>query len=203
MNRPVPADRSKRTADGFYSIYDAHHEAVRRFIQATIRDDWAADDLVQETFLRVLDKADTLKDPSKLRPWIYRIALNLCRDHLRSRKTRGRQAEVQVEAAQLTDILPAPCSSTETALAQHQMNTCIQHKIKMLPESQRTVLCLFDVNGLSQQEIAQVLEISLENVKIRLHRARKSLKKILQTHCSFEKDERDVLVCEPLHRTDL
>lgn len=199
MSRPVPVDRGEPGVDGFFEIYDAHHEAVRRFVQATIRDDWAADDLVQETFLRVMDKVDTLKEPSSLRAWIYRIALNLCRDYLRSRSRRGREAGSQAEWDQLLDAMPAPCSSAETALARHQMNACMQHKIKMLPQSQRTVLCLFDVNGLSQQEIAEVLDISVQNVKVRLHRARKSLKKILQAHCSFEKDERDVLVCEPIN----
>jgi RNA polymerase sigma-70 factor (ECF subfamily) len=196
----APVDREKCSADGFFEVYDAHQGGVRRFIKATIRDAWAADDLVQETFLRVLNKIDTLKDPAKLRAWIYSIALNLCRDHLRSRSGRPRDVAPYPESVQLMEQMPAP-PSTETALAHHQMNACIQRKIEMLPESLRTVLWLFDVNGMSQSEIAQVLGISVENVKVRLHRARKSLKKILQAHCSFERDERDVMVCEPLHRT--
>jgi len=198
----VPVERGKRATDGFFEIYDAHQGGVRRFIQATIRDAWAADDLVQETFLRVLNKIDTLKDGSKLRAWIYSIALNLCRDHLRSRNVRPQEVASYPETVQLMEHMPVP-SSTETALAHHQMNACIQRKIDMLPESFRTVLWLYDVNGFSQYEIAQVLDITVENVKVRLHRARKSLKKILQTHCIFERDERDVLVCEPLPRTVL
>ncbi|MBI5551040.1 MAG: RNA polymerase sigma factor [Desulfobacterales bacterium] len=183
--------------DGFYEIYDAHHDGVRRFIQATLRDPWAADDLVQETFLRVIRKRDTLKEPSKLRPWIYSIAFNLCRDHLRRRASVPRPAQAHPEPVPLLDQIPAP-SSTEAALAGHQMNVCVQHKITLLPESQRTVLWLFDMDGMSQQEIAEVLGISTDNVKVRLHRARKRLKQILQTHCTFERDERDVLVCEPV-----
>jgi RNA polymerase sigma-70 factor (ECF subfamily) len=188
--------------DGLFEIYDAHHEGVRRFIQATVRDAWVADDLVQETFLRALKKIDTLKEPSKLRSWIYSIALNLCRDHLRSRSVRPQDTEGRPEAVQILEQMPAP-SSTEAALARHQMNTCIQDKIVMLSESQRTVLWLFDMDGFSQREIAQVLGISVQNVKVRLHRARKNFKKILQTHCAFEKDDRDVLVCEPLKRHTL
>ncbi len=199
MNKPAPADKGKGATDGFFEIYDTYHAEVHRFIQAIVRDAWAADDLVQETFLRVLKKIDTLKEPSKLRAWIYSIALNLCRDHLRSRSGRPQEVAPYLESVQLMEQMPAP-SSTETALAHHQMNACIQRKIEMLPESLRTVLWLFDVNGMPQNEIAQVLGISVENVKVRLHRARKSLKKILQTHCSFERDERDVMVCEPLHR---
>jgi RNA polymerase sigma-70 factor (ECF subfamily) len=199
VTKPAPADAEKCASDGFFKIYDAHHGGVRRFIQATVRDAWAADDLVQETFLRVLTKIDTLKDSSKLRTWIYSIALNLCRDYLRSRNGRPEEVAPSPEAVHLMEQMPAP-SSTETALAHHQMNVCIQRKIEMLPEGLRTVLWLFDVNGFSQHEIAQVLGISVENVKVRLHRARKGLKKILQTHCSFELDERNVLLCEPIHR---
>jgi RNA polymerase sigma-70 factor, ECF subfamily len=69
----------------------------------------------------------------------------------------------------------------------------------MLPEKLRTVVWLFDFDGLSQDEIAQALGISVENVKVRLHRARRKLKSILASHCTFEKDDRNVLVCEPLH----
>jgi RNA polymerase sigma-70 factor (ECF subfamily) len=183
--------------DGFYEIYDAHHDGVRRFIQATLRDPWAADDLVQETFLRVIRKRDTLKEPSKLRPWIYSIAFNLCRDHLRRRSSASGPAQAPSPTMPLLEQMPAP-SSAEAALAAHQMNACVQHKIALLPESQRTVLWLFDMEGMSQQEIAEVLGISIDNVKVRLHRARKRLKQILKTHCAFERDERNVLVCEPV-----
>jgi RNA polymerase sigma-70 factor (ECF subfamily) len=67
----------------------------------------------------------------------------------------------------------------------------------LLPENYRTVIWLFDVSGFTLKEIADILELSVENVKIRLHRARKKFKSILSQKCSFEKDERNVLVCEP------
>jgi RNA polymerase sigma-70 factor (ECF subfamily) len=187
--------------DGFYAIYDAHHDSVRRFIQATLRDPWAVDDLMQETFLRVLQKRDTIREPAKLRQWIFRIALNLCRDHLRQRASGPRTAQAHPESVQLLEQMPAP-SFTEAALASHQMTACVQHKITLLPESLRTVLWFFDVEAMPQHEIAQMLGIPVENVKVRLHRARKRLKQILQTHCTFERDERGVLVCEPVLPAD-
>ena len=186
--------------DGFFEIYDAHHDGVRRFIQATLRDPWAADDLVQETFLRVIRKRDTLKEPSKLRPWIYSIAFNLCRDHLRRRAGASRPDQTDPETLPLLEQMPAP-SSIEAALAGQQMNACLQHKLTLLPENLRTVLWLFEMEDMSQHDIAQVLGISIDNVKVRLHRGRKRLKQILQTHWTFERDERDVLVCEPVRST--
>ncbi|RJQ87335.1 MAG: RNA polymerase sigma factor [Desulfobacteraceae bacterium] len=180
----------------FLDLCDAYHDGVRRFIQTMVKDAWTADDLTQETFLRVLNKIGSLEEPSKLRAWIYSIAINLCRDHFRTRSARPREEAVR-GSTELLEKLPAPCS-TEAKLAGHQMNACVHRKIAMLPEGLRTVLCLFDVNGFSHSEIAQVLGISVENVKVRLHRARKGLKRILETHCTFEKDDRNVLVCEPL-----
>jgi RNA polymerase sigma-70 factor (ECF subfamily) len=72
--------------------------------------------------------------------------------------------------------------------------------MNLLPESLRTVLILFDVMDLGHQEIADILGITVENVKVRLHRVRKRLKAILEEKCTFEVDERNVLVCEPVDK---
>ena len=76
----------------------------------------------------------------------------------------------------------------------------LQDKIRLLPESYQTVLVLFDLMEFSHQEIAEIIGISIENVKVRLHRARKKLKVILEEECRFEVDERNVLICEPVAR---
>ena len=62
------------------------------------------------------------------------------------------------------------------------------------------MIILFDTMDLSHQEIAESLGISVENVKVRLHRARRKLKAILEEECTFEVDERNVMVCEPVNR---
>ena len=77
------------------------------------------------------------------------------------------------------------------------MGQCVQAQIDLLPESLRTVIVLFDVMEFSHQEIGEILGISVENAKVRLHRARKRLRAILEEKCTFEIDERSVLVCEP------
>jgi RNA polymerase sigma-70 factor (ECF subfamily) len=76
------------------------------------------------------------------------------------------------------------------------MNDCIKGVVDGLPENYRTVLILSDLEELTNNEIAEVLDISLETVKIRLHRARTRLKKELEHHCSFYKDERNELACD-------
>ena len=76
------------------------------------------------------------------------------------------------------------------------MNTCIRSFIDDLPEDYREVLVLMDLEGFKQKEIAEILDISLENVKIRLHRGRVALRGELQTGCSFHRDEENELGCE-------
>jgi RNA polymerase sigma-70 factor (ECF subfamily) len=77
------------------------------------------------------------------------------------------------------------------------MGECVQNQINLLPESLRAVLVLFDIMEFNHQEIADILGITVKNVKVRLHRARKKIKPILEEKCTFETDERNVLVCSP------
>lgn len=176
----------------FWEIYDRHYQPVRSFIAAMVKDDWAADDLAQETFIRAEQKLSTLKDPGKVKPWLLRIARNKCLDHFRrnaaSRERQDPQGE-KVEGA-------AP-ALIQLRLEQSEMSSCVQDKMARLPESYRTVLILFDLMELSHQEIAEVLEEKVGNVKVRLHRARQALKEILKSECNFEQDERNVLICTP------
>jgi len=76
------------------------------------------------------------------------------------------------------------------------MNKCIRDFVEKLPENYRTVVVLSELEGLINNEIAEILGVSLDTVKIRLHRARVKLKKELETHCSFYRDERNELACD-------
>ncbi len=82
------------------------------------------------------------------------------------------------------------------------MSLCVEDKINLLPESHREVLIFSDTMDMSRQEIADILGITVANVKVRLHRARKALKEILEKDCTFEHDERNVMVCEPKGEID-
>jgi len=183
----------RNTKVDFWDIYHNHYERVKRFIFALVKDEWVADDLIQETFIKVQKNLNQLQDEAKLSSWIFRIAYNLCQDHFRKLSRVSKREHVTAEERQ---FLSEPLFQKE--FDQHQMGTCVQGKIRLLPESYQTVLVLFDLMEFSHQEIAEILEISVENVKVRLHRARNKLKKILQEECSFEVDERNVLICDPV-----
>ena len=184
------------TREGWYmdfmQLYEEHGDRVRKFILHRVRDEWVADDLVQETFVRVRTKMDAVRDPTKISAWIFGIAGNLCQDHFRSLKRTRPQTHDDPDRVDIPVHLPAL-----KELEQHQMGTCVQNHLKLLPESLRTVLIDSEIWGLSHQEIADKLDLTLENVRVRLHRARTKMKEILQENCGFEKDERNVLVCFP------
>lgn len=182
----------------FWDIYDQYYTKVRKFILTLVKDEWVADNLIQETFLKIQHHLKSLKDPSKLSSWIFRIAYNLCQDHFRQLKRSRKEESIDQEGMEdFKEALIQKGPDIQKELEQRQMGKCVQDQINLLPESLRTVLILFDIMEFSHQEIADVLGITVKNVKVRLHRARKKLKDILEEACTFERDERNVLVCTP------
>jgi len=183
----------------FWDIYDQYYVKVRKFILTLVKDEWVADDLIQDTFLKIQQNIESLKDPSKLSPWIFRIAYNLCQDHFRQLKRLRKEERIdQEEMEDFKEALAQKGPDIQKELEQRQMGECVQNQINLLPETPRTVLILFDIMEFSHQEIADILGITVKNAKVRLHRARKRLKTILEEKCAFERDERNVLICTPV-----
>jgi RNA polymerase sigma-70 factor (ECF subfamily) len=174
-------------------IYDQYYLKVRKFIQHTVRNEWVADDLVQETFIKINHSLENLRDATRLQAWVFRIAYNICRDYFRQQGKTANPGpeEISEESA------PAREPTAQKELEQGQMRKCVFGLVNFLPESLRSVIILSDIGEFSQREIAEILGITVENVKIRLHRARKKLKALLEEHCVFEVDERNVLTCQP------
>ena len=190
---PAANDTDWTAAMEFFEIYDQYYKRVRNFILSSVRDQWASDDLTQETFIRVQKNLHTLKDSSKLASWIFRIAHNLCQDHFRNLK---RTSSNECELNEAKDVFKE--AIVQKRLEQREMSSCVQDVVSSLPESFRSVITLFDMAELSHREIAEILDTTVENVKVRLHRARKELRAQLEKKCTFEVDERSVLVCEPV-----
>ena len=175
----------------FSEIYDLHYGPVRTFVSKMVGDRWLADDLTQDTFIKVRKNLNGLKDDSKIMPWIFRIARNRYLDYFRSgaAKNKGQELTSRLQKS----IEPV----VQMKLEQRQMSQCVQEKIYLLPETLRVTLILSDTMEMTHQEIANILDITVSNVKVRIHRARKAFKEILEQECTFEHDERNVMVCEP------
>jgi RNA polymerase sigma-70 factor (ECF subfamily) len=179
-----------------FAIHDQYYHRVRKFILALVRDESVADDLIQETFIRIQEKLDSIRDASKISSWIFRVAYRLCQDHFRSLKKSSAEEEIHEGLVNLQE------TSIQKKLEQDEMSRCVQDQLNLLPDSMRSVLIFADVMDFSHQEIADILGLTVENAKVRLHRARKKLKAILEEKCTFEVDERNVLICEPVGREE-
>jgi len=180
----------------FLQLYDQFYQRVRKFILASVKDESAADDLIQETFIKIQENLDSLRDPAKISSWIFRIAYHLCQDHFRTLKKSSSHQEIHDGLVNLQE------TPVQKKLEQGEMSRCVQDQLNLLPEAQRSVIIFADIMDFSHQEIADILGLTVENVKVRLHRARKKFKAILEEKCTFEVDERNVLVCDPVDRKE-
>jgi RNA polymerase sigma-70 factor (ECF subfamily) len=185
------ADLLRQAAMIFDDIYAEFHSRIRRYVARLVGES-EADDLTQVVFTRVNDALPRFRKQASLPTWIYRIATNAVIDHLRQDAGRSRSSE-PIEDDAISDAAATP----EALAAQHEMSGCVANYVDKLPLAWRTVLVLSEQEGLTNQEIADALGLTLDNVKIRLHRARVRLKSDLEGGCHVYKDERDVLICAP------
>lgn len=178
----------------FSVIYDEYYPKIVRYLKRLVGES-EAEDAAQESFVKISRSLDTFRGESSLSTWIYRIATNTAMDHLRSSSSK-RDAE---DKNLPTDEGAGPIDETpllDTVLIRKDMNECIRGIVDALPDDYRTVLVLSEIEGLTNAEIAEVTNISLDTVKIRLHRARKKLRKELEAKCNFYRDERNELSCD-------
>ena len=141
-----------------------------------------ARDVCQETFLRAYRALPGFKGEAKFSSWIYRIALNLCRDWMRKkRRTPVMQAPEGVDLADLADRAAArgPVESIETLVARRQLSQRVAVAMRTLPEEQRTAIVLKEYHGLTFQEIAEMQGCPLSTVKTRLYQGLSVLRKQL------------------------
>ncbi len=185
----------------FRTIYASYHPRIFRYLTRLVGPN-EAEDLTQEVFLRVNRGLPDFKGDAKLSTWIYRIATNVATDRLRSRASQeSRSGKAITLDEQLIeesiDLKAERKPSLERQAIREEMSSCVQDYINSLPESYRVPVTLSEIGGLTNKEIAETLGLTMETVKIRLHRGRAKLKDKLEAGCKFERDEEDILVCDP------
>lgn len=184
----------------FDDIFSEYEKPIRDYVLRMVREKSAADDLAQEVFLKVHNNLESFQDKSKLSTWIYKIATNVCLDYFRSssykkgERTQTLESEVSQGDSQANEYQRN--LSLEEHVIKEEMGDCVREYVDGLPEDYRTVIILHDLQGLKNREIAEILSCSLDTVKIRLHRARKKLKAILESNCDFDRDDSNVLGCD-------
>lgn len=131
-------------------------------------------DLVQETFRHCLEGATRIKDPDKFRSYLFSIAFNVLRGHIRSKVRRG--SEIDVDELSVEDVVPGACS----VLVEHEQQRLLLEALRRIPWTYQTILELDYWESMTMVEIAEVLEIPEGTVKSRLARAREKLREKME-----------------------
>lgn len=155
--------------DSFDQLVQRWERQIFALAYRTLGREDDARDVCQETFLRAYRALPGFKGEAKFSSWIYRIAVNLCRDWMRKQR---RTPVVQVpEGMDLADLAAerGPVESIETLVARRQLSNKVAVAMRTLPDEQRTAILLKEFHGLTFQEIAEMQGCPLSTVKTRLY----------------------------------
>jgi len=187
------------TESHFRKIHEDYRPRILRYLTRLVGEG-EAEDLTQEVFVKIDRGLKGFRGESQLSTWIYRIATHAALDRLRGPSARERHlqgmAERSVEEAAegiWTGEAEAP---TEQKVIRQEMNGCIREIVDTLPAHYRSVIVLSEMEGMKDGEIAEILGVGLQTVKMRLHRGRALLKRELSMACVFYRDERNELACD-------
>ena len=146
-----------------------------------------AKDVTQKAFIRAYKSLRKLKDPGKFSPWIYQIAMNLCRDEMRiQRRSPSLSLHDTIrtsngEEVELQEFLSDDSATADDALYQGEVAEIIRRGLKMIPEEQRIVIIMKEYQGLKFREISEILQEPLNTVKSRMYYGLNALRKALSS----------------------
>jgi len=170
----------------FAQLVEQYEQRVYNLARKMMRDEQDAEDVLQETFISVFRNLGNFHGDSNFSTWLYRIATNASLMKLRSRKPPPLSLDEPIESGDGANALPREIVdwgiTPEEALLSGETRAQMDAAIATLPETLRAVFVLRDIEGLSVQETADVLDISVPNVKTRLHRARLLLRESLSIY---------------------
>ncbi len=151
------------------------------FVRARVRSE-EANDILQLAALRAIERADSLDDPARVVAWLYRLHRNLIVDVIRKRSSEHRVID---SAAEVPDQAPPPSSDP---------CACSLTQASHIHSAYSSILSLVDIGGMRLSEAARTLGITVNNATVRLHRARRALRKQMLEHCGVS-NPRDCANC--------
>lgn len=158
-----------------------YQDIVFNYCKRMIRDPGQAEDIAQEAFVRTLTRLDRYDERYTFSAWIFKIATNLCIDHLRKSKRIAYSLDQDIESRdgsfrrEMASKEPDPTARVQAGEQMQLLNEAIAE----LPEHYRSILLLRHQEEMSYEEIAQTLDLPIGTVKIRIHRAREQIKRRL------------------------
>ena len=159
----------------------AFEEFVEHFRSKIFRYSWLmcgqredAEEVAQETLLRVFESLSQLRDPERIRPWVFKIAKNACL------MKRRKSVFAPGHELSLDESIPGTDMDADVQLMRTELRDTLHRAVAELPETYRAVVLLRDLEELSTEETAQILDISADAVKTRLHRGRVALRQKME-----------------------
>ncbi len=178
-------------------LWQELHDGLRVFIAKRVNDQDHVDDILQDVFVRVHRQMDSVNDPRRIVSWIYQVTRNAIIDHYRK---PGRQREIPAGLSSELEVFSEVSKSSEAARrdegreSRSELAGCIRPMIERLSEDYRDALTLVEIDGLTQQDAAKQMSLSLSGMKSRVQRGRKQLKQMLEDCCLIELDRRHAVV---------
>ncbi len=166
----------------FEELVESYQKKIFNLAYRIVGNPDDAADMVQEALIRIFRSIAKFKEQSSFSTWIYRITTNVCLDELRRRKNKKEFSFDQVihgEEGDMQRQIKSDDIPPDTAAEREELRSVVNSAINSLPEDQRIVISLRDIQGLSYNEISQVLDCPEGTVKSRINRARNALKNIL------------------------
>jgi len=160
-------------------IWRKFHQQLLLFIRSKVNDQSIAEDILQETFIKISGRINSLKEPEKLNAWLYQICRNTIIDYYRQRSF---DLDKNIEL----DQVPSSESENNSLKQRKQLGLCIEVLINDLSGTYRDILVAYEINNIKQITIAKQFNLSLSAVKSRVKRGREKLKEKMLRCCEFE-----------------
>jgi RNA polymerase sigma-70 factor, ECF subfamily len=164
-----------------------------------------AEEVAQETLLKILENFGQLRDPARVRGWVFRIARNVCLMQ-RRKSIFAPSHEISIDESTFVE-LPDSTIPADAGLLRRELRAVLDRAVVELPHLYRPVVVLRDLEGLTTEETAEILDLSTDVVKTRLHRGRRALREkldcYLHHHCLEDAPPPDARPLTPAERDEL
>jgi RNA polymerase sigma factor (sigma-70 family) len=170
-------------ASAFREVVESAQGLVYNTALGIVQNAQDAEDVTQEVFVQLYESIRSFKGESKLTTWLYRVAVSKAMDHLRKKKRKKRFGFVQSLFGANEELVHDPPDFVHPGVSLDNKEKAAQlfKAIELLPEKQKIAFTLNRIEGLSYQEIGEIMKLSIPSVESLLHRARKNLRKTLES----------------------
>lgn len=173
----------------FELLFSRYQHKILNLISRYLRDREDVEDVAQETFIKAFRALPRFRGESAFYTWLYRIAINTAKNHLVARSRRPPGTDIDVDDAEYMDGTEAlrESESPESAFARDELSAEIDLAISQLPEDLRSAVTLREFDGLTYEQIAEIMDCPVGTVRSRIFRAREAIDARIQPFLNFKR----------------